>query len=231
VPRCRHRLTKYSGFGGPFRQAAASPIAALACNRPGRGDKSGRAPVAASHRASGRAALSRVVTLRCRIEPYLDQGDALRAPRAGASARPPALGRPRPSARRPSRPVSADQPGSYSATGAARCRLPRRFKCPAPGRRVEVAPCGRVACDRLRRTSTRCPLAEYRRLSRKTGEKQDSARTSSWALARASREVCGWRGLAPCSVWRGGLVRASHRFKQLLYEANERSACDSQCDS
>jgi hypothetical protein len=32
----------------------------------------------------------------CRIEPYLDQGGALCAPRAGTGARPPAWGRPRP---------------------------------------------------------------------------------------------------------------------------------------
>jgi len=44
---------------------------------------------------------------------------------------------------------------------------------PAPGRRVEVAPCGRVACDRLRRTSTRRPLARFRRL-RGNGQFQQS---------------------------------------------------------
>jgi len=80
-------------------------------------------------------------------------------PRAGTSAglrlrRGPA------DARRPSRHRAADHGRpSGRASGAGHCRLPRRFQCPAPGHRVEVAPCGRVACDRLRRTSTRHPLA------------------------------------------------------------------------
>jgi len=47
------------------------------------------------------------------------------------------------------------------------CAVPSSsaFQYPTPGRRVEVAPSGRVACDRLRRTSTRRPLARARQLS------------------------------------------------------------------
>src|SRR5262249_12481241 len=65
-------------------------------------------------------------------------------------------------------PASAIGKGLASAT--ATVLSSSRVQYPAPGRRVEVAPCGRVACDRLRRTSTRQPLARARRLSRMTGE-------------------------------------------------------------
>ena len=63
-------------------------------------------------------------------------------------------------------PASAIGKGLASAT--ATVLSSSRVQYPAPGRRVEVAPCGRVACDRLRRTSTHQPLARARRLSRMT---------------------------------------------------------------
>ena len=88
-----------------------------------------------------------------------DQDGALRAHVGRPLRRPPALGAPA-GTRRPSRHRATDHGRpSGRASGAGHCRLPRRFRCPAPGHRVEVAPCGRVACDRLRRTSTRHPLA------------------------------------------------------------------------
>jgi len=104
---------------------------------------------------------------RCRFRRYLKS----RRRRRPAPARPRALGGPA-GARWPSR----DCPPVISVAHLARnagpgaCRLPRRPDCPAPGRRVEVAPSGRVACDRLRRTSTRRPLARIRRLRRRRTE-------------------------------------------------------------
>jgi hypothetical protein len=92
--------------------------------------------------------------------------------------------------------------------------------CPASGRRVEVAPCGRVACDRLRRTSTRRPLARDERLSRKTGKKQAgrASRVSSHVPppveARAGDRVltiedAGPPGRLPVLVHSGGGVPSS----------------------
>jgi hypothetical protein len=95
----------------------------------------------------------------CRIEPYLDQGGAQRAPRGRHQRQPLALGRPRPARVGPNAQYAPDQladPGCIQCGALSSSSAVQR---PAPGRCVEVAPCGRVARDRLRRTSTQRPLA------------------------------------------------------------------------
>ena len=102
----------------------------------------------------------------------VDQDGALRAPRADASASASALGGPAERASAPRRQTAADRPGSlvvrpvlgdvvFLGGSLSRSRPPRL------GRSLRF-----VACDRLRRTQTRHPLARDRRLSRKTGKKQ-----------------------------------------------------------
>ena len=83
------------------------------------------------------------------------------------------LGEARPDARPAPRPQpAADRPWHIRLTPRC-CTLPSSsaLQYPARGRRVKSARCARVACDRLRRFSTRRPLARDRRLlvGRRTG--------------------------------------------------------------
>ena len=94
------------------------------------------------------------------------------APLARRQRRAQLLGEARPAHAGPHRAGPADQAGSYGTQRGCGSAVFLGDLLSAPGRRVEVAPCGRVACDRFRRTSTRRPLARDRRLSRKMGENQ-----------------------------------------------------------
>src|SRR5262249_35334591 len=74
-------------------------------------------------------------------------------------------------ARRAAAAEPADQGHSHGAHRASAHPPSSTQQCPARSHRVNGAPCGRVACDLLRRPLTRPPLAWDRRLSRK--DRQD----------------------------------------------------------
>jgi hypothetical protein len=91
------------------------------------------------------------------------------APLARRQRRPPALGGP--GRRTPGHPSRhADQDSSHgSRTGTARRPSSSPHDCPAPCRRVNGAPYGRVARDRLRRPLTRHPFTRILAPAGKTG--------------------------------------------------------------
>ena len=73
--------------------------------------------------------------------------------------------------------------------------------CPAPGHRAEVAPCGRVACDRLRRTSTRRPLARDSAPARKPGRTSNTAEAGRLGQAPGRTNHCGILAAVADSSW------------------------------
>ena len=111
------------------------------------------------HPPSGGAAAARLFDrITAADAPCIESKAAPAAPLARRQRRALALARPRPAHAGP-KPQSGDPAGSHGRQHGVRASVALAPDCPARGHSVEVAPYGRVACDRLRRTSTRRPLA------------------------------------------------------------------------
>jgi len=109
----------------------------------------------------------RVPAVHCRIEPFfISRRRAARA--AGRRLRSASALEGPAGARRPHRSALADQQGSTACARSAAVPSSSTLDCPAYGRSVKGAPCGRVASDWLRLPWTRRLLARGWRLSRKT---------------------------------------------------------------